>query len=515
MDNMQQPSGYYGSYTEPSYPINRSPIPAYRPPYSDGAHAPTQPPNAPPQWASPQGYDGHPYRFGYDHPPPPMEGSFGEARFPPPFGFDPSVPPPPFGYPPTGPFPGMEPPVPALNQQFRPDHQSAQYDPDTRQNPPLPPRNDNLNWNQGPPRRAEDEADLQKNQDQQWIRRFLQSRGKTSRSSQIKEQPQSVPDLQPRCIPELRRALYRAAQLVSQLAETCESLRNSVQEDCMWARSYSEALKLKKELQDSLSVLGDGENLAGWKTKLSQVAKRRSRRLRSRRLLQLEENQRAERSAEKEAGIDKWRLQQIQQVEEKKKEQEVKLAADSVLCEVRRKQADVKRMQDVLRAVEKLRKLRKEAASRKGISTEAECDGAFTERVEELRDVMKRRTVLYSAEEKALRVMLEGEQEEERRREQERKVKKERERQLQRKRRVHAVLFGEDLPADSLLQPFTQFYTQADRSLHALLQIRREWDVFLVEADHPDGSFLPQTWILPDPPSDQAWASVLQPDDSD
>lgn len=47
-------------------------------------------------------------------------------------------------------------------------------------------------------------------------------------------------------------------------------------------------------------------------------------------------------------------------------EQELKLAADAVLCEVRKKQADVKRMQDVLRSLEKLRRLRKEAASRKG-----------------------------------------------------------------------------------------------------------------------------------------------------
>lgn len=47
-------------------------------------------------------------------------------------------------------------------------------------------------------------------------------------------------------------------------------------------------------------------------------------------------------------------------------EQELKLAADAVLCEVKKKQADVKRMQDVLRSLEKLRRLRKEAALRKG-----------------------------------------------------------------------------------------------------------------------------------------------------
>lgn len=53
-------------------------------------------------------------------------------------------------------------------------------------------------------------------------------------------------------------------------------------------------------------------------------------------------------------------------------EQELKAAADGVLSEVRKKQADTKRMVDILRALEKLRKLRKEAAARKG-----NCDFAF------------------------------------------------------------------------------------------------------------------------------------------
>lgn len=48
-------------------------------------------------------------------------------------------------------------------------------------------------------------------------------------------------------------------------------------------------------------------------------------------------------------------------------ERELKLAADAVLSEVRRKQADSKRMLDILKALEKLRKLRKEAASKKGV----------------------------------------------------------------------------------------------------------------------------------------------------
>lgn len=77
-----------------------------------------------------------------------------------------------------------------------------------------------------------------------------------------------------------------------------------------------------------------------------------------------------------------------------------------------------------------------------GIVTEQQCDEAFGSQLEQLRSVTKRRVAVYSAEEKALMVMLEGEQEEERRREQEKRAKKERERQLQRKHTVDAMLFG-------------------------------------------------------------------------
>ena len=92
-----------------------------------------------------------------------------------------------------------------------------------------------------------------------------------------------------------------------------------------------------------------------------------------------------------------------------------------------------------------------------GIVTERECEEAFSGRLEVLRCVLKKRTVVYSAEEKALMVMLEGEQEEERRREREKRAKKERERQLQRRRRVDAMLFGGESP-----QPVSNSVIESD-----------------------------------------------------
>ncbi|KAL7406333.1 hypothetical protein ABVT39_017995 [Epinephelus coioides] len=532
----QQPPLYNGGYLEPPYAANR-------PPPTGAAHEPTRPDHSAPQWAPSQGYDGHPFGFNRDFPAPvPVGGGFGGPRLPPPYGFDPSVPPPPFGCPPPGHFPNMvtPPPIPTYSsqgvstfqtfpQQFNPP-QPARFDLDPGQKqqqeyedyseggapygcPRFPPQGQDHDRSPGPTTQPEDEAAVQRRQDRQWLGRFLQSRDKTS--PQILQQEQQEQQTPHSSVPDLRQALYRAAQLVSQLAQSCETLRNNLEDESVWADSYSVALNVKSELQDKLRVLSDTESLDRFKAKLSRITKTRARRQRARKLLQMEEKLREERITEKEAAINKWRMQQIHEVEEKKKERELKLAADSVLCEVRKKQADVKRMQDILRSLEKLRRLRKEAASRKGIVTEPECDEAFSSRLEQLRSVMKKRTAVYSAEEKALMVMLEGEQEEERRREREKRVKKERERHLQRKQRVDAMLFGDELPADSVLQPFRGYYMQAERSLHALLQIRREWDVFVVPADHPDGSSVPQSWILPDAPSDQAWASALQTADTE
>ncbi|XP_034040294.1 programmed cell death protein 7 [Thalassophryne amazonica] len=417
--------------------------------------------------------------------------SFGGSN--PPYGFDPSVPPPAFGFPIPGPFP----PVPTVPvNTYRPSFQTQQA---VREPAPFEPRTEALETP------AENDAAVQREQDEQWVRHFLQSRGKPCEGAKRPQQRRTTVSV---C--EFRELLYGAAQQLSQLSETCQLLKHNLDNDGVWTQSFLKALSVKRELQDKLSVLDDTETLKQLKAKLSYGAKKKARRARAKMLRQTEANHRELRSAEKEAMIDKWRMRQIQEVEEKKKERELKLAADSVLCEVRKKQADVKRMQDILRSLEKLRKLRKEAASRKGISVDQESDQAFSSRLEELRCLMRRRTAVYSAEEKALMVMLEGEQEEERRRDLEKQQKKERERYLHRKQKVDAMLFGDEMPADPLMQPFKEYYTQADCSVHALVHIRREWDFFLVPADHPDGTEVPDSWVLPDAPSDQVWASALQ-----
>ncbi|KAK1798536.1 hypothetical protein P4O66_006833 [Electrophorus voltai] len=341
----------------------------------------------------------------------------------------------------------------------------------------------------------------QRMQDEQWIKRFLHRRGKTPEVETYTASTQSISDF--------REKLYSTVKMISELSVVCQTLKNNLDNESAWTVSYSKAMELKNRLQERLTALRDPESFGRVKKKLTQIKKKRAR-MRRRKAEQTEESQEREaRAREREAAIDKYQSKQIQELEEKNRERELKLAADAVLSEVRKKQADSKRMLDILKALEKLRKLRKEAAARKGMFPEKECDEVFERHVERLRGLIRKRTAIYGAEEKALRVMLEGEQEEERRREREKRLKKEKERLLLRKREIDAMLFGAELPPDHPLQPFYEYYTQAEHSLPSLIQIRREWDQFLVPEDHPEGTSVPQGWVFPDPPADDVWATAL------
>lgn len=290
----------------------------------------------------------------------------------------------------------------------------------------------------------------------------------------------------------------------------CRRLKDNLENEDVWTETLLKATEMKNNLQKRLKDLKEPDCISSVQRKLQQVNKKRAR-MRRRKMEQMEEKQEQEaRRAEREAEIDKWQMKRFQEVEEKNREKELKLAADAVLSEVRKKQSDAKRMLDILKSLEKLRKLRKEAAARKGLFPGKESDDRFEGHLERLRSLIRKRTAVYDTEEKALRVMLEGEQEEERKRDQDRRLKRERDKLLQKKRELHAMLFGAELPTDHPLQPFLDYYTQAERSLPALIEIRREWDQFLVSVDHPDGTSIPNGWIVPEPPADEIWATALE-----
>ncbi|XP_066448990.1 programmed cell death protein 7 [Eleutherodactylus coqui] len=336
----------------------------------------------------------------------------------------------------------------------------------------------------------------------QWLNGFL---------SHPRKKPPTKPEtVEGYSVAEARELIYGALRLVTQLESLCQTLESRDKKGEPWTKDYEKAADIQEDLEGRLKKLERPGYIQGVKRKLERLRKKR---LRSQRRRQAGEEEKvaAERSAEKEASIDLWRMQCIQQVEEKKRERELKAAADQVLGEVRKKKNDVKKMLDVLKSLEKLRKLRKEAAGRKGVCPPPSSDVTFTNHINRLRTMVHKRSALYDAEEKTLRVILEGEQEEERQRDNDKRLKKLKEKMLQKQRELDDSLFGDTEPLPSLhpLQPFRQYYLQAEHSVVSLVQIRHEWDQFLVPPDHPDGSSIPRGWVVPAPPSNDTWATAL------
>nr|XP_004662508.2 programmed cell death protein 7 [Jaculus jaculus] len=357
-----------------------------------------------------------------------------------------------------------------------------------------------------PPPDALGDAALQRLRDRQWLEAVF---GNPRRPGCRAPPPRSPagPSLG-----EVRSRLRAALRLVRRLRGLAQALREAEDDGPAWLSLHAQVAPLRAELAERLQPLTQAAYVGEARRRLERVRRRRLR-LRDRaREREAEREAEAAQATERELEIDRWRVKCVQEVEEKKREQELKAAADGVLSEVRKKQADTKRMVDILRALEKLRKLRKEAAARKGVCPPASADETFEHHLQRLRKLIKKRSELYEAEERALRVMLEGEQEEERKRELEKKQRKEKEKILLQKREIESKLFGDpdEFPLAHLLQPFRQYYLQAEHSLPALIQIRHDWDQYLVPSDHPKGNSVPQGWVLPPLPSNDIWATAIK-----
>lgn len=332
VDNSGQhePPALNGTYLQPPYTPNRAPAPA--------AHEPTHVDFSVSRWTPCQGYDAQSYGpwRNFTVPSPGVE-SVGGHRLPVLYGYPPNAPP--FSRPPPGHVSDTVPSVSlnaydqrgaaafqAFDQQFRYNPRPTQYqlnnqtqqqheyqDFNVSRYPPSCPRNlqqvENHDQRPRATVSAEDEETLQKRQDQQWIRDFLQSR------KQLSKRPQTQ---QPNSVPELRPTLYGAVQLVSQLKESCDKLGSNTNNESVWLDSFVIASRLKGELEGKLKLL-ESLNLDGRNSTLSRAAKRRARRLRAVKLQEMGERQREQRLLEKEAAIDTWRQQKIRQVEDKKK----------------------------------------------------------------------------------------------------------------------------------------------------------------------------------------------------
>lgn len=221
--------------------------------------------------------------------------------------------------------------------------------------------------------------------------------------------------------------------------------------------------------------------------------------------------------AEKHAQIDKEMQRIVEKQKEAKQEAEMQKEGDEILSQVRKKITEANRTVQLLDNVHKLRKLRRDRLERQGVLGMCEPAGSasslmFEARMDSMKSLLQKQLDTYHAEESALKVILEREQEESREKEREKVKKQLMEKQKAQKRKEDIMLFGKQkIPQmDDPLFPFWQYYHQAENSLESLVSIRHDWDMCLVLPGTSGSSTIPEGWVLPTQPTSDPWASAIQ-----
>ncbi|XP_043203029.1 programmed cell death protein 7-like isoform X1 [Amphibalanus amphitrite] len=275
------------------------------------------------------------------------------------------------------------------------------------------------------------------------------------------------------------------------------------------ARCSEEAAKKKtSKTLSSLQALSEAE-LARPETAAQLrrlVAQRRRRRSADRRRRQAE-RQRLQR---KHADIDAWQAAIQRRAAREKEEEEMKREADKVLAEVRRKISDVEKQLETLDELRTLREVRDLKARAAGLFSSAASDQRFAEVTARLTDLLDRHLQTYETELRALQAMTAG------------------------PRpppppppaaggplSVLRALFGAAGVSPAAAAAAAGGGSQSEETDHrihmvdweadpqTLLNIRSDWDRYLVGPEDPLGSAVPPAWVTPAPPSGDIWAGCL------
>ncbi|CAH1797194.1 unnamed protein product [Owenia fusiformis] len=484
-------------------------------------------------------------------------------------------------------------------------------------NPPPPPVLNSQNYQQftpdsnGPnqptgmiaPNRmnVEPEKQVEKTQrdtDEEWVKVWLND--KSRESNETIQKPKVT-------ISQFHSLIQEYRDLIKSMKQKCDDLKTITNEE-LWNIVFKEIELMKVRLGELQVTLNDKDLLKEVQQKMKWRQNKRERLRRKRREEYLAECKLQEERNLVHQQIDRWQQIIIQKNKDVEKEKELKATADKILNEVRRKINDVTKCLDILKALNTLRTVRQDSASRRGqnISSSKSRDKEFASASSELTTMLNQQKAMYNEEKKTLEVMLETEQEETKEREKAEKQLKMDNIRKKHEKRILEWLFGkgykleshpeklkkhfrkhvaptiiENVPLldmlpcitclsandkeqlksiywqngqaeamvlffDMLLQrydwmdqlgaalrypavnqtyladmlnpsgqgwdpmlSFQAFYDQADNSVEDLVRIRREWDMYIVDGARVSGSGIPSSWVNPEEPSSNIWASAL------
>ncbi|XP_048258500.1 uncharacterized protein LOC124136938 isoform X1 [Haliotis rufescens] len=314
----------------------------------------------------------------------------------------------------------------------------------------------------------------QRENDQNWVQNWLKKHGKLKtmpllkKSSDISTVEYKFPDVQ--------KAFHQSILLLAKLHHQYQSLEalTITADPQVWESEKNLTEEYKDKCMDVYKYLNNDEMLATIKSK-TQARRRKRMRVKRRKKEEYEMKVAAdEKRDQRHKQLEEWREKMTQQAEHEKQKEELKKSADATLSSVRKKISDAKKTQDFLKALQKLRKVRRVAAINQGRYASDVYDNNFEKKMKLLTSLIETQQTVYESEERTLKVMLDTVEEETMERDKEIKRLKELAKEKRDKKLATEKLFGKKaaVSEDTELFPFYSYYTQAEHSIEALVQIR-------------------------------------------
>nr|XP_054756535.1 programmed cell death protein 7-like [Lytechinus pictus] len=349
-----------------------------------------------------------------------------------------------------------------------------------------------------------DQQEVKESEDQKWV---------NERSKSLIKRGVSKEATKPMVkISEARMLLTKFKHMLDQLKRKKEEASETLMkenDERKWFQLCKEMDMQMEHLSNLQTRINNPEFIKGLKR---QIKRRRRKRDRYRRHRMEEWEMKEEALRVRNEKINASLAAALQAKQEKEQEEVLQKEVDQVLSEVRRKKQDANKTMELFRALRKLRHLRKESAEKKvGYKAPRVLDERFEKKMLFLEEMMNKQKLLYVEEEKALQVMLEEEHEETREKARQKKELKDRKKAEKAWEEQEAVIFGnaEEVELGHPLFMFRQFYQQANHDLQSLINIRRQWDTFIVPESDLAGSRIPLSWVMPSDPSNHIWETAI------
>ncbi|XP_076105101.1 uncharacterized protein LOC143073438 isoform X2 [Mytilus galloprovincialis] len=356
-------------------------------------------------------------------------------------------------------------PFPPPNFQPEPYSGSNQFPPNSHPPPLKPVMNQQIQQHHQQPFQLKEEL-IQtehatvlpgKEKDTEWINSWLDRKGVKSDDWKVQKKecvktPVNVYDVQEKT----KRMMFLMASLQKQIKILKSCDQHQIEEEMRTTNKLKDEMDAIRKYLSTVDVLDLRMKVKKRMQKRERIKKQREEKFLSR---QRELEQREQLHKE----ID-GRLKKVHdKYGNKRQQKELKQIADKVLGEIRKKTQDITRATDLLKNLTKLRKLRKDRLLQQGVNTKPESDADFEDKVQDCLDVVKTQKKVYTAENKALQVMLDIEQEENKEKEREKLQQILRSLEIKRQKKDDQLLFGESEPEvmNDPMFMFSQYYDQA------------------------------------------------------